>query len=335
MHGVGRRRGKFAALDPIDGIEQARLRRRKRRVLVLAAREHWHELALLTESDVARLAGLPLFAPGVSQMLHGADRIDRQLQRLLPIWRAAELVVDDAESPVCEKVDAIGLSAKRNAPRPRLVLNVELTFQGVFEQPLHHRRFPLGLSLEDRLGQPFVGRRTEQPRALHRRLVVGQRCQERLDDLAEYRPRLGQVLRGDASMPLAVPLFEELLEHLVDENAELLRIQRRFVFGVFLELQHAFGKKSERALQIALERADAVSCGPIRRGRAVKLSGRRFRPLRCAGRATRPPLHAQQRRRSARSSALRARTFGAPPACRTRRYAAPADPHLRETRSGR
>ena len=59
-------------------------------------------------------------------------------------------------------------------------------------------------------------------------------------------------------MPLPVPLLEEFLEHLVDEDAELFRVQRRFVFRILLEAQHALRKKSERALEIPLERADAV-----------------------------------------------------------------------------
>src|SRR5688572_29253867 len=79
-------------------------------------------------------------------------------------------------------------------------------------------------------------------------------------------------------MSLAIPFFEEFLKDLVDEDAQFLRIQRDLVFGVFLQPQHAFREKPERALQIPFERADAVSNRPVWRGRTVKLTGGCVRP---------------------------------------------------------
>jgi hypothetical protein len=64
-------------------------------------------------------------------------------------------------------------------------------------------------------------------------------------------------------MSLTIPLFEELLKHLVDEDPQLFRIQRGFVLRIFLKLQDTLREKSERALQIPLERADAVGRRPV------------------------------------------------------------------------
>ena len=89
-------------------------------------------------------------------------------------------------------------------------------------------------------------------------------------------------------MPLPVPRFEEFLEDLVDEDAELFRVERRFVFRIFLEAQHPLRKESERALEVPLERADAVGRRLVRRGGAMKAIGRGFgsrgshaQPCRC------------------------------------------------------
>ena len=114
----------------------------------------------------------------------------------------------------------------------------------MLQQPLDDRRLPLGFDLKHRFGKPFIGGRSEEPRALHRRLVLGQRREQRLDDLAEHRARLRQILRRNAQMPLPVPLLEKFLEDLVNEDAELFRIQRRFVFRILLESRALAPKKT-------------------------------------------------------------------------------------------
>ena len=78
-----------------------------------------HELPILAEGDIARLTRLPVLSSGLAQMLHGAHRVDRQLQRKLAVGRAAQLVVDDAERMVLQQVDAIGFAAQRDAPWSR------------------------------------------------------------------------------------------------------------------------------------------------------------------------------------------------------------------------
>ena len=140
---VGRRRRKFAALDSIDRVEQTRLRVDERRVPALAACEHRHELPILAEGDVAGLARLPLLATGLSQVLDRADGVDRQLQRLLAIGRAAQLVVDDAERPVLQQIDPIGFSAQRDTPGFGLGLNLELALERMLQQPLEDGRRPI------------------------------------------------------------------------------------------------------------------------------------------------------------------------------------------------
>ena len=115
-HRVGGRRRKFSTLDSVDRIEQARLRVDEHGVLALAARQHRDELPILAKSDIAGLARFPVLSSGLSQVLHGADGVDRQLQRQLAIGCAAQLVIDDAERVVLQQIDAIGFSTQRDAP---------------------------------------------------------------------------------------------------------------------------------------------------------------------------------------------------------------------------
>src|SRR6266536_2068790 len=51
------------------------------------------------------------------QPLLGADAVDRQLQRLAALRRPSELVVDQPERPVLEKIQPIGLAFERQRPR--------------------------------------------------------------------------------------------------------------------------------------------------------------------------------------------------------------------------
>src|SRR5688572_17446548 len=245
-HRVRRRWRKFTALDSVDGIEQASLRIEQHGVLVFAAREHRHELAILAERDVSGLPRLPLLSTRLPQMLHGANRVDGQLQRELAIGRAAQLVIDDAKRMVLQQIDAIGFSTQRDAPRLRFRLNFEFAVERMLQQSLHDRSFPFRLDLKHGFCQPLVGGRTEQPCALHGRLVFRQSCEQRLDDLAENRAGLRQVVRRNPQVPLPVPFLKKLLEDFVDEDAELFRVERRFVLRILLESEHALGKELER-----------------------------------------------------------------------------------------
>src|SRR5688572_3124100 len=105
-HGVRRRRRKFTTLDPVDRIQQPRLRVDQGRVSGLPARQHRDELAILSKGDVTSLAWLPVLASSLPQMLHRADGVDRQLQRQFAIGRATQLVIDDAECVVLQQIDA-------------------------------------------------------------------------------------------------------------------------------------------------------------------------------------------------------------------------------------
>jgi hypothetical protein len=149
-------------------------------------------LPILTERDVAGLTWLPILGTRPAQVLDGADGIDRQLQRLLAIWRAAKLVVDDAERPILEQIDPIGLSAQRNTACSSFGLNVELAVERLLQQPLAHRCFPFRLELKDGLGQPFIGGRSEEACALDGRFVVGQLRQQGLDDVHEMSRACGK-----------------------------------------------------------------------------------------------------------------------------------------------
>ena len=255
---VCRRRRKFAALDSINRVDETRLCVGERRILRFAPCEHWHELPILAERDIAGLPWLPILATGLSQVLDCADGVDRQLQRLLAIWRPAQLVVDDAERPILEQIDPIGFSAQRDTPRSCFGLNIELALERLLQQPLAHGCVPLSLELKHCLGQPFIGGRTEKPCALYGRFVLGQLREQGLDHVPENQPSLRQILRRDAEMSLAVPFFKKFLEDFVDENPELFRVERGFVFGILLEAEDTLRKESERALKVPLERADAV-----------------------------------------------------------------------------
>jgi hypothetical protein len=58
-----------------------------------------------------RFAQRPLAAVHI-QLLLGAQGVDWQLQRTVSIGRPAKLVIDQAESPVAQKIDPIGLSLR-------------------------------------------------------------------------------------------------------------------------------------------------------------------------------------------------------------------------------
>src|SRR5262245_44398808 len=73
-------------------------------------------------------------------------------------------------------------------------------------------------------------------------------------------------------MPGFLPSVEELLEHLVDEDALLPRVHHFFVVRLLFECENVAGEKLERTIEIRFERAD--------RPRA---SARRHRLARAAG----------------------------------------------------
>ena len=136
--------------------------------LVLPRASIGHELPILAKRDVAGLAGLPLLAAGLSQMLDRADGVDRQLQRQLAIGRAAQLVVDDAERAVLQQIDAIGFSAQRDAPGLGLRPNLELAVERMLQQPLDAPASPIRLRPE-----------TPLRRALRRRPIREAACAAR------------------------------------------------------------------------------------------------------------------------------------------------------------
>ena len=133
-------------------------------------------------------------------MLHGAHRVDRQLQRQLAVGRATQLVVDDAERAVLAagRSDRLCRAAQCAVSRAS-VLNLELAVERMLQQPLDDRRLPFGLDLKHRFGQTLVGGRTEKTRALHGGFVLGQLREQRLDHFAENLARLRQILRRNAA----------------------------------------------------------------------------------------------------------------------------------------
>ena len=227
-------------------------------LLILPAAQHRNEPAVAAKRDVAGLAGLPGLPGGLQQILRGTDGVDRKLQREPSIGRAGQLIVDDPERAVGQQVDPVGLPPQSDCAGFAAAPDLEFIVQVMFEQTRFDRCLPLGLDLEHCFRETFIRRRSEQPRLLHCRFVIRKRGEQRLDRLAEHRSRLDKIFRRNRALSHAAPSIEKCFEHFVHENPELFRRHARFVFGVFLQSQHAFSEIAKRALEITLQRADRV-----------------------------------------------------------------------------
>ena len=156
----------------------------------------------------------------------------------------------------------------------------ELPVEPVLEPALAHLRRARRLEAEHDVDDADGDRGAEQARALERRVGLRQPRQQRLRDLREQRARLVDAVGRDRAVAARVPRLEEALEHLVDEPAARPRRERRLVLRRFLEPQHVGGEELERAVLVALERAQRERCRPVAAGRAAERgrSRRRLQP---------------------------------------------------------
>src|SRR5262245_50778806 len=89
-------------------------------------------------------------------------RVNRQLQRQPRIGRVLRLVVDDAEAPSFENVDAIRLRIDRDEAPLALPLNLEGAFERELEQTLLDAIATARLHGKNAVGYAGTERRTQQ-----------------------------------------------------------------------------------------------------------------------------------------------------------------------------
>ena len=123
-------------------------------------------------------------------MLLGTDAVDRQLQRARRLRRAAQLVVDDAQRPVLEQVDPIGLGANPHRARSVGAPEFELALERMLEQALEHRDFLLDLEVERPLAKARRDGGSEEVGALERAIGFRQTRQRRFGDRLEQLERV-------------------------------------------------------------------------------------------------------------------------------------------------
>ena len=190
------------------------------------------------------------------ELLLGADAVDRQLQCPASLRRPAEFVVDEAEGPILEQIETIGLSAQGDRPGTVGRRKGEVARQLLLQQALDHGNRAFGFHPKHRVAEAGGGGRSEQPCALETRLGIRKRFERAVHHRGEHAAGLLEIPGRHGAPARPLPRGEELLEHLVDELTLTTRIHDLFVVGLLLELEDVLREKLERTIEIRFDRAD-------------------------------------------------------------------------------
>ena len=114
------------------------------------------------------------------QGLLGTDAVNGKLQRTGGFRRAAQLVVDDAERPILEQIDPIGLPPDADRSRSARPLEFKRAFERLLEEALEHRDLLFDLEVERPLAQTWRDRRAEEIRTLERAVRLAEVRERRL-----------------------------------------------------------------------------------------------------------------------------------------------------------
>ena len=92
-----------------------------------------------------------------SETLLRAHAVDGQLQGASAIRRPSQLVINQPERSILEKIEPIGLPFQRDRPRAIARRDRELAFETVLEQAFDDRDGTLGFHAEHGLAQTSRG----------------------------------------------------------------------------------------------------------------------------------------------------------------------------------